>query len=202
VTDANGEYLISGLAPGAYTVIFTTPTGRTWTVANVGADDAVDSDADGAGNAGVHIVTAGATNPTVDAGLIPVPVAPDLGAIGSYVWEDLNNDGIQDPGEGVAGVTVTLISNLLPGSYTVLFTTPAGRTWTLQDVGANDAVDSDADAAGNAGIHVVTAGATNDTVDAGLVPPVVPPGVGALGSYVWVDRNEDGIQDPGSYRSD
>src|SRR5207249_3954319 len=66
------------------------------------------------------------------------------GAIGDFVWSDLNANGIQDAGEpGIAGVTVTLngpggtrttttdanglyqFTNLSAGTYTVTVATPA-----------------------------------------------------------------------------
>jgi len=215
VTDANGQYLISNLIPGSYTVIFTTPAGGSWTLQNVGANDAIDSDADAVGNAGVHVIVADQTNDTVDAGLVPPTVAPAPGSIGNLVYEDLNSDGVQDPGEpGAAGVTVTVagpsgsfttitdvngewsVGNLAPGSYTVVFTAPDGRTWTTQNAtNATEATDSDAGPTGLAGAFPVTAGGINNDVDAGLIP--VPPAQATLGNYVWIDGNGDGIQQAG-----
>ena len=60
---------------------------------------------------------------------------------------------------------------VLPGSYTVQFTLPAGRLFSPQDQG-NDDVDSDADpATGSVGPIVVNSGDDNDTVDAGMFTP-------------------------------
>jgi len=188
LTESNdaGTYIIDGLLPGSYDVAFTTPPGGSWTVPNVGFDDTIDSDADATGSAGIYVVVAGVVNNTVDAGL--ATNSPGPGGLGGYVWEDINEDGIQDQGEGVAGVRVTavgptgtvfdvtdangeyLISSLMPGTYQVTFSAPAGRTWTLQDIGDDDAVDSDADSNGNAGQHVVPGGDINSSVDAGLIP--------------------------------
>ena len=75
--------------------------------------------------------------------------------LGDFVWDDLNGDGIQDPGEpGVEGVVVNLyrdgetvpfattttgpdgeyvFTGLVPGGYEVEFVPPAGMTivaWT------------------------------------------------------------------------
>ena len=56
----------------------------------------------------------GEDNPTIDAGVEPL-----LGSISNFVFEDTNQNGIQDPGEpGVAGATVTLLDsggNPIPG---------------------------------------------------------------------------------------
>lgn len=94
--------------------------------------------------------------------------------IGDFVWNDLNRNGIQDAGEpGVADVSVSLyravtdtlvgmtstnasgnyLFDLEPGQtggsfHYLIFDLPVGFTFTLQDQGGNDAIDSDADAAG------------------------------------------------------
>ncbi len=95
-----------------------------------------------------------------------VEVIPELAAIGDTVWIDENQNGIQDPAEpGFPGVTVNLydcqdnliastttdadgfyiFDDLTPGDYYVEFIEPEGYDITLQDQGADDAVDSDAD---------------------------------------------------------
>jgi serine-aspartate repeat-containing protein C/D/E len=65
-TDAAGGYLFTGLAAGSYSVAFTTPAGFEPTVANSGADDALDSDPVN----GLVAVSLGAgqNNKTIDAG--------------------------------------------------------------------------------------------------------------------------------------
>lgn len=112
-----------------------------------------------------------------------------LAALGDRVWFDTNMDGIQDDGEaGAPGVTVELrdcagnllgsmltdangnylFDGLMPGDYKVNFVKPEGYTFTLQDIGANDAVDSDADATGATACTTLDAGETDLTIDAGL----------------------------------
>jgi hypothetical protein len=111
------------------------------------------------------------------------------GAIGDFVWEDLNNNGVQDAGEpGMSNVVVNLydcsnnllastttsanglyvFTNLPPGGYVVGFTVPAGYVFTLPNAG-NDALDSDANpATGLTSCYTLVSGETNLTVDAGL----------------------------------
>lgn len=124
-------------------------------------------------------------------GAITVAGADERGALSGYVWEDFDNDGLQDFGagritSGVEGVAVEVtgpsfaatavtnavgvyrLDNLVPGIYNVMFTTPEGRSWTIAEAG-DDTNDSDANVSGEAGSHVVVAGQINDTVDAGLV---------------------------------
>src|SRR5207247_6556 len=90
------------------------------------------------------------------------------GAIGDFVWNDLNGNGVQQPGEpGLAGVQVRLytasgtlvattttgadghyeFSPVAAGTYYVQFTAPSGFVFSPKDVG-DDALDSDANSAG------------------------------------------------------
>ncbi len=69
VTDANGNYLVTGLTPGRYRVTFDDPQGRRFTATDNG-DDASDSDASSSGTTGVVELSAGELDLTIDAGLI------------------------------------------------------------------------------------------------------------------------------------
>jgi hypothetical protein len=75
-TDANGDYLFSGLAAGDYKVLFGSVDDFLFTTANTG-DDGTDSDADlTSGETGVITLGIGETNLTVDAGLVAENDAP------------------------------------------------------------------------------------------------------------------------------
>jgi len=136
-----------------------------------------------------------------------------VGALGDFVWVDLDLNGLQDEGEpGVAGVEVKLLSgnievastvtgengqyvfaDLAPAvqDYRVQFVVP-GATFTTQqvDAGASADLDSDVDpASGITGIVTVPEGGSNLGVDAGLAPS-------GIGDQVWLDLNANGIQDP------
>ncbi|MDO5612969.1 MAG: SdrD B-like domain-containing protein [Paracoccus sp. (in: a-proteobacteria)] len=70
-TDANGKYLFTGLQAGDYQVGFARPDGYSFTTANAGSDDAIDSDAAQAtGRTGTISLAVGEANLTVDAGLV------------------------------------------------------------------------------------------------------------------------------------
>jgi uncharacterized repeat protein (TIGR01451 family) len=134
-------------------------------------------------------------------------------ALGDFVWEDQDGDGLQDAGEpGLAGVTVRLLDaagNLLrtattgtggsylfedleAGDYGVGFVPPAGFVFTGKDRGADDAKDSDADpATGRTAPVAVTGGGSVTAVDAGLYRPVSVTGL------VWDDGDGDGLRSPG-----
>lgn len=119
-------------------------------------------------------------------------------ALGDFVWDDLNKNGIQDAGEpGIAGVTVNLwntvnclpnaiiatqltdvngyylFNNLMAGDYIVEFVLPTGYTFTLQYQGVDPAIDSNADpATGITGCITLASGETNLTIDAGMYIPM------------------------------
>ncbi|MGB5051707.1 MAG: tandem-95 repeat protein [Caldilineaceae bacterium] len=133
-------------------------------------------------------------------------------SIGDFVWNDVNANGIQDPGElGLRGVTVKLYdaanslvvtkttnSNGLysliafAGDYHLQFDAPSGYVFADKDQGGNDALDSDADPA--TGKTITSTFSASETVtkwDVGLYQPA------RIGNFVWEDRNGDGLQTPG-----
>jgi uncharacterized repeat protein (TIGR01451 family) len=136
-------------------------------------------------------------------------------SLGDYVWYDTDQDGLQDGGEpGVAGIDVTLYDNadctgnvvgtdttdasglygftgLTPGTYCLQFSNiPAGWSITLQNQGADDSLDSDADPA-TAQITNIVLNATDLDEDMGLYVP------GSIGDTVWCDVDGDNAYDAG-----
>ncbi|QIH79280.1 YSIRK-type signal peptide-containing protein [Macrococcoides canis] len=212
VTDANGNYLFEGLTNGDYTVEFGTPADSAFVPVkdNVGTTD-VDSD-----SSTVAVTINNADDLTIDRGFEKVtpPVTP-VYKIGDRIWEDNNNNDIQDAGDtGIAGVTVTLkdasgnviatqvtdangnylFEGLANGDYTVEFGTPADSAFVpvKDNVGTTD-VDSDPST-----VAVTINNADNLTIDRGfekVTPPVTP--VYKIGDRVWEDNNNNDIQDAG-----
>jgi len=117
------------------------------------------------------------------------------GKIGDYVWNDANQNGVQDDGgesAGIANVTVNLydstdtlirttqtapsgyyiFNNLDAGDYYVEFVLPTGYAFTTKDQtagGGNDTNDSDADTGtGKTDTFTLASGGTDLTWDAGL----------------------------------
>ena len=97
-TDANGDYLIDGLAATVdYTISVTTPGGETWTE-TFETDTSVD-------NAASVTVAAGEIDGSWDFAFTHT----DASSIGDTVYWDWNGNGTQDVSdEGVDGVTVDL----------------------------------------------------------------------------------------------
>jgi SdrD B-like domain len=201
VSGRAGSYSFTDLAPGSYQVRFTLPSGYRWTTANVGADDSDDSDVtfttDTAATATTTTIVLTATgptdsngnplwltNPTIDVGVYRVY------AIGDYVWEDTDGDGIQNDSAPLGAVSVRLFKadgstvatdvngmavaatstdpaghyvfdNLLAGQYVVGFTKPTSTQFTILGSGTT-AADSNADrSTGKSAIITLDATNTN-----------------------------------------
>lgn len=205
VTDANGDYLFDNLVPGTYAVRFVPNAATPFSQANIGGNDAIDSDANPASGVTANVtVASGGDDRTLDAGVYRPA------AIGDRVWEDVDGDGQQDAGEaGIVGATVRLLDasgNVLQsttsgvnGAYSFTGLAPAdykveilkaGYTPTSKDSGA-DGTDSDIAANGRTDLVNLSSGETDNTVDGGLYRPA------ALGDRVFLDTDNDGQQDAG-----
>jgi hypothetical protein len=131
VTLADGKYSFIDLTPGSYSVRVTRPAGANVNpvTANVGNDDALDSDGVPTGTIGqvqsaVYVLAPGETNNTVDFGwVVATPpsstttsttttiVVNNRAAIGDTVFFDVNNNDVQDAGDTpVANALVELLN--------------------------------------------------------------------------------------------
>ncbi len=128
----------------------------------------------------------------VDALCLQTTTAPATAAIGDFIWNDINGNGIQETGEpGVQGVTVQLLGsdgttvvtttttdasgnysfiNLPAGTYYVQFNAPSGLTFTTKNAaGSTTANDSNVNVGtGSTDAITLATGATDNTIDAGL----------------------------------
>ncbi|HFA48003.1 MAG TPA: hypothetical protein ENJ95_03180 [Bacteroidetes bacterium] len=137
--------------------------------------------------------------------------------IGDYIWNDENQNGIQDLMEvGVGGITVHLtgtdgngdavdlstvseadgfyaFDGLLSGFYRLTFDTPPNHVVTYQNVG-NDLLDSDPDpTTGQTQGFPISQGEYESRWDCGMI--ILDEKID-LGDKVWYDQNHDGLQDP------
>ncbi len=209
-TDANGDYLFSGLPNGIYSIRVTDERNLIagwWH--SIGSNHGADN------NSQITRYTVelsgGQTNTTADFGYYYRP-----GALGNFVWNDLNANGLQDVGEpGLSNVVVTLTitySNLVEttvvtttdgsGHYlfgnllldedynglrvgepthVVAITMPPEWFATPFDVGEDDTRDSDNHSGAAA---VVVKGAINETLDFGLYR------LARLYGYAFWDKDE------------
>jgi len=219
-TNVNGNYLFTDVTPGSYTVGVSLPPAFVFSPNNGAVSGTTNSDVVPAtGRTASFTVNAGDQITYVDAG-IKTQISTN-GSVGDYVWNDINKNGIQEDGEpGIAGVTVRLLNattsaviattttdatgkyifNDVPaGDYKVEFVTPAGYTTTtkLNASVAASGTDSDVDPANSrTTTFTLAAGQRITTVDAGYWL-TTPPGTGKIGDRVWLDANQNGIQDPG-----
>ena len=204
VTNAAGLYSFTGLPAGMYQVGITTPAGYVKSTVGV-TSISTDNQNDGTTIVGAEIrtdnfnLTANSTN--IDFGLI------GTAALGNFVWQDNNRNGIQETGEpGIPNVIVTLtlsngkqlttttnangiygFQNLAPGTYSVKFTSPSTSfVASPSKQGTNGAVDSDP-VGGTASNIVLAAGALNNDIDAGFYKVI------RVSGNVWNDVN--GMED-------
>jgi hypothetical protein len=141
---------------------------------------------------------------------------PCTGVIGDFVWEDLNANGCQDPGEpGVPNVRVRLFEggdlvatdftdasglylfeDLCAGDYELQFDQiPPGFTETIPNAGCDAPSDeNDSDCINGIISPVILEFDDSEdlTNDCGLIPDCE----GQIGDFVWHDLDEDGCQDP------
>jgi hypothetical protein len=203
ITLANGSYQFTDICQGTYTVNAPTPAGYTATMTGKGTTT---TDSNGS-PATVTLASDTATDQSVDFGFFK----PCAGIIGDFVWNDLNQNGIQDANEpGIPGVNVTLsgtnaygiavnksfitlangsyqFTDICQGTYTVTAPTPAGYTATLTGKGTTT-TDSNGSPAT---VTLASDTATDQSVDFGFFKPCT----GVIGDFVWNDLNQNGIQD-------
>ena len=204
ITDATGRYLFANLPQGNYRITYAAadlPSGMTINTFDV------DGIADGTANIALG---------TTDRSDIDFGFTGTL-SIGDRLWFDGNRDGVQDAlnEPGLVGVGVTLLfagpdgifgsgddatlatttgadgryrfENLPDGNYRIAYNA-ADLPGTLSNpLSQTYEVDGSIDNQANRTLS----GASVDDVDFGFA------GNGAIGNFVWLDVNGDGIQNPG-----
>jgi len=205
VTDPSGFYQFTDIIPGDYMVEFVAPDGMIFSPADQDSDDQTDSDADpDSGRTQVLTLTSGQNDPSWDAALY------QTSAIGNFVWNDIDGNGLQNGEPGIPGVVVELYTedgtlvatmttddsggyifdNLPPDNYYLQFTPPDGLTYTKFQVGDDAGMDSDVNPTlDRTPLYTLTPGEYNDGIDVGLTEP------SSVGRFVWLDENQDGIKD-------
>ena len=198
-TGANGQYSFANLVPGCYVVRETNPGGYQSTGDRTPPNDDL-----------IPLTVISGQNSVGNDFLDMRP-----GVIGNFVWDDLNGNGLQDPGEpGIPNVTINLVNaanvvvatdvtdanglygfaSVLPGTYRIGYlpaTLPVGYLQTIA-VPGSPANNSDPDPLTQLTAPIViTSGAVIQDQDLGVYGPIT------IGDFVWRDRNNNGVQDPG-----
>ncbi|MHA7967335.1 SdrD B-like domain-containing protein [Paenibacillus sp. CAU 1782] len=222
-----GYYWFDQLLGGKYWVEFLLPVSYNPTTEGVGTntqdsnpttDEGTTADSRTKYRTGeINIGPANWVDPTIDFGVVA------LGKIGDYVWFDSNDNGIQETGEpGIQGIEVKLykdngasrelvdtvytdldgkylFEHLEAGNYYVWFQTPSIYDLAkMESAGSNSGNDSNRIHASGTDkgltvnpIPIGPSGWEDLSIDLGFT------GKGAIGDYVWHDRNWNGIQDEG-----
>ncbi|MEW6157022.1 MAG: SdrD B-like domain-containing protein [Verrucomicrobiota bacterium] len=207
VTGPNGFYQFTGLVAGEYHVQVDTPPGTIPTLNSAPGSTAA-NDSNGSGTT-VSLPTSASSDQTIDFGFVIPP--PTTATVGDFVWHDANGNGIQESGEpGIASVVIHLrdaytgfiLETTLTdangyyqftvqggAAYLVEAVPPLGYTATLTLASGSTAVT---DSNINPAPVTVPAGQADNTIDFGFLIPS-----GAIGNFVWLDVNDNGIQDSG-----
>ena len=218
-TDENGMYIFEGILAGDYFVDIDFETNVDGTIVDFdgtiqdAGDDNLDSDFDP--NTGQTNIFS--FNPTIGDLDFDAGIFQPAGVISGIAFEDLDNDGIQDPGEpGIVGMPVVLqdcaggtitsvltdangryqFDEIFAGQYQVFFQSTVNDNnvgnfiTTLKDVGADD-LDSDIDPTTNTSDCISFNPRDGSSIDAGFFQPT-----GAIVGLAFDDLNGDGIRDP------
>lgn len=209
MSDADGAYQIADLPAGHYRICAVLPSGFHFAKANVGSD-LLDSDIGNDGCTEFFDFTSGGTFNDLDVGLTK------NGSIEGVAFVDLKGNGIidaNDPGlddivvnlhdasgQLIRSTTTTTVdeisgvfefNNLQATDYYLVFEFPEEYNITSPDSGP-DEIDSDITGAfgiGSTDIFALPSGAIVTHVNGGAYLPA------SIGDRVWMDINEDGIQD-------
>ncbi|NJP07662.1 MAG: DUF11 domain-containing protein, partial [Chloroflexaceae bacterium] len=245
-TDADGNYLFTELPPGDYLVVLPEgnfvpggPLSNYFSSTGGNSEPApspntnINNDDNGTRVPGVGVVASVVTltnndEPTNDGDTDPnTNLTVDFGffqaaALGDFVWEDTNHNGIQDANEpGIPNVQVDLyepgpdgipgtpddvlvdrtftsdlgeytFTGLQPGDYFVEFTPPPGYTISPPNQGDNPATDSNANPFTG---RTPLINLDADEVDLTWDAGMYQSDLASLGDFVWNDINRNGLQD-------
>lgn len=224
MTDAQGKYLFENVFQGDYFIEFVMGSEYTPTFANIG-NDTRDSDvtgANGTNTTATFTVAGGDVNLTIDGGYYR------CSKIGDNVWYDFNENDIYDSYEnGINGLKVNLYKRVnntwvlwetqktdgkpgspsddgwyefcvAPGTYYVEVIQPTYGLVFVRPFRGNDPFrDSDIDNTNGFGTtrsFTLQSGQDKLDIGAGFYPMV------QMGNLVWVDVNNNGVQDPDEAR--
>ena len=188
-TDANGGYIFTGIAPGAYYADVDGTTVPAGLATTSGTTDP----------SGIVLLSEGELIDDLDFGY---GGTPGSSAIGDRVWADVDGDGIQDPGEiGIGGVSITVVgpsgtfttTTAEDGSWLVTSLAPGTYTVTVDSSTLASAYDTAPTNGPASREYEVTSSADVLTADFGFDGATL----GSIGDLVFLDKDGDGSQGVG-----
>ncbi len=213
-SEADGSYCFENLPVDDYYLRLSPLNIYNLSPANVGANDAIDSDFENSTNGMTTVLLSlgeGEDLDNVDAGIWR------SGSIGDYVWLDENGNGLQNVSEsGIDSIEVSLFNldndliemvhsdsegvymfaNVEPGSYYLSFSLKEDLEYTTGNVANNNFIDSDViDDSGNTETILILSGELIDNVDAGyFFDDQTPVFTGSISGFLFEDMNGDGLR--------
>jgi archaellum component FlaF (FlaF/FlaG flagellin family) len=206
-----GRYSFQNLAPCPYVLQFKPGVGFSPTIKDAGSNDNVDSDIVAESGITMTVVLQSGQNiSNIYAGYVAGT------AVGDFVWNDADGDGVKDPSEtGVNGITVrlfnssgTLISNtvtvshpetaaagyykftdLSPGNYYIQLVLNNNLVSTIPNAIGDEEIDSDitdANGPNTSSTFTLTTGQVICDLDAGIYTG------GSISGLIWQDK-ESGV---------
>ncbi len=226
ISDSDGAYKFLSVDPGTYLIQYTYD--EIYSITIKVEDDQLNSDASFEENEGsvnvsrtdFFVIDSCEQNLAIDLGLIK---EEPKSRIGNYVWNDFNQDGIQDGNEeGIDGISVILydfegsvidstISGIDPvsgqsgfyqfegtyeGSFFLQFALPDQYSFSPNVAG--ETLNSDVTNSilpGSTDAFEVSLGEDKDDIDAGLFQPIVE--TSTIGDFIWFDQDQNSLQDEG-----
>jgi|GEM_PF-1557531 protocatechuate 3,4-dioxygenase beta subunit len=209
ITDSNGLYIFEGLEAGVYNLCFQLAQDAQLSPAN-DIDTTLNSDINDSHCTGEFIILTGQTRLDLDAGFYY------YGSVGNRVWLDLDENGIQDINEnGIDGLRIDLyqagtdqliqstvtdptgayiFNSLIPDNYYLIFQDLGIFEASPFHAGFNKETDSDINWINDNFYSVdfeIKSGQNRKDIDAGFSYIK-----SSIGNYLWLDINENGLQDP------
>ncbi len=201
VTGVDGAFAFADLHPGRYTLSYLLPEGTVYAAKTAGGSEIAGEDLAALGE--TFDLKIGETKQ------VPLCGAVALGRISGMSFHDANANGIREEGEdALSGVRVTLVSHrtgqeagsvvtlldgaflldrLRPGSYTLNVSLPSGMAFVR--AGENILMPPSLESQGSLDIDI----RMGDALDGRLVGVTLP---ASLRGYVWLDENNNGLQEP------
>ncbi len=204
-TGGSGDFAFADLHPGRYTLSYLLPEGAVYAVKVKGGNEIAGEDLTAFGEA--FDLKIGETKRA------PLCGAVALGRMSGISFHDANANGVREEGENTlsgvrfiltsrrtgqeAGNVTTgpdgafLLDRLRPGAYTLSVSLPAGMVFTR--AGSNILMDSILGAQGSLDMDI----RMGDKLDGRLVGGMLP---ASLAGHVWLDENNNGLEEPGEAR--